>query len=177
MKDESFASKRCVEVGFPTGTVGHADCVRRYSESAGIRKSAMPKLDMDLGNTMPAALDMDLGNTMPAAKIARLMGQQAVYKGKQKLDALRTENPDAYQKGMVMANTSRYAKMAKDSRRNALREMLGLNNSKFTKKNLDTQAEDRRNIAGDTYKKGGKVTASSRADGIAMRGKTKGRMI
>ena len=165
MKDESFASKRCVEVGFPTGTVGHADCVRRYSESAGIRKSAMPKLDMDLGNTMPAA------------KIARLMGQQAVYKGKQKLDALRTENPDAYQKGMVMANTSGYAEMAKDSRRNALREMLGLNNSKFTEKNLDTQAEDRRNIAGDTYKKGGKVTASSRADGIAMRGKTKGRMI
>ena len=165
MKDESFASKRCVEVGFPTGTVGHADCVRRYSESAGIRKSAIPKLDMDLGNTMPAA------------KIARLMGQQAVYKGKQKLDALRTENPDAYQKGMVMANTSGYAEMAKDSRRNALREMLGLNNSKFTEKNLDTQAEDRRNIAGDTYKKGGKVSASSRADGIASRGKTRGRMI
>ena len=165
MKDESFASKRCVEVGFPTGTVGHADCVRRYSESAGIRKSAMPKLDMDSGNTMPAA------------KIARLMGQQAVYKGKQKLDALRTENPDAYQKGMVMANTSGYAEMAKDSRRNALREMLGLNNSKFTEKNLDTQAEDRRNIAGDTYKKGGKVSASSRADGCAVKGKTKGRMV
>ena len=165
MKDESFASKRCVEVGFPAGTVGHADCVRRYSESAGIRKSAIPKLDMDLGNTMPAA------------KIARLMGQQAVYKGKQKLDALRTENPDAYQKGMVMANTSGYAEMAKDSRRNALREMLGLNNSKFNEKNLDTQAEDRRNIAGDTYKKGGKVSASSRADGIASRGKTKGRMV
>ena len=165
MKDESFASKRCVEVGFPTGTVGHADCVRRYSESAGLRKSAIPKLDMDSGNTMPAA------------KIARLMGQQAVYKGKQKLDALRTENPDAYQKGMVMANTSGYAEMAKDSRRNALREMLGLNNSKFTEKNLDTQAEDRRNIAGDTYKKGGKVSASSRADGIASRGKTRGRMI
>ena len=165
MKDESFASKRCVEVGFPTGTVGHADCVRRYSESAGIRKSAIPKLDMDSGNTMPAA------------KIARLMGQQAVYKGKQKLDALRTENPDAYQKGMVMANTSGYAEMAKDSRRNALREMLGLNNSKFTEKNLDTQAEDRRNIAGDTYKKGGKVSASSRADGCAVKGKTKGRMV
>ena len=165
MKDESFASKRCVEVGFPTGTAGHADCVRRYSESAGIRKSAIPKLDMDLGNTMPAA------------KVARLMGQQAVYKGKQKLDALRAENPDAYQEGMVMANTSGYAEMAKDSRRNALREMLGLNNSKFTEKNLDTQAEDRRNIAGDTYKKGGKVSASSRADGIASRGKTRGRMI
>lgn len=37
----------------------------------------------------------------------------------------------------------------------------------------------RQNAAGDTYKKGGKVkvTASSRADGIVKRGKTKGRMV
>ena len=38
-------------------------------------------------------------------------------------------------------------------------------------------AEERRNAAGDTYKKGGKVSASSRADGCASRGKTKGRMV
>jgi len=40
-------------------------------------------------------------------------------------------------------------------------------------------AEERRNAAGDTYKKGGKVksTASSRGDGIAKRGKTRGRMV
>jgi hypothetical protein len=40
-------------------------------------------------------------------------------------------------------------------------------------------AEERRNAAGDTYKKGGKVkaTASSRADGCAVKGKTKGRMV
>jgi hypothetical protein len=40
-------------------------------------------------------------------------------------------------------------------------------------------AEERRNAAGDTYKKGGKVkaTASSRADGCAVKGKTKGRMM
>jgi len=37
-------------------------------------------------------------------------------------------------------------------------------------------ANDKMNAAGDTYKKGGKVSASSRADGIAKRGKTKGRM-
>ena len=35
---------------------------------------------------------------------------------------------------------------------------------------------DKRVKAGDLYKKGGKVSASSRADGIAQRGKTKGRM-
>ena len=38
-------------------------------------------------------------------------------------------------------------------------------------------AEERRNAAGDTYKKGGKVSASSRADGCAVKGKTKGRMM
>jgi hypothetical protein len=38
--------------------------------------------------------------------------------------------------------------------------------------------EQKMNAAGDTYKKGGKVSsASSRADGIAKRGKTKGRYL
>lgn len=39
--------------------------------------------------------------------------------------------------------------------------------------------QQRQNAAGDTYKKGGKVksTASARADGIASRGKTKGRFV
>ena len=32
------------------------------------------------------------------------------------------------------------------------------------------------NAMGDTYKKGGSVSASSRADGIAQRGKTRGKM-
>jgi len=40
----------------------------------------------------------------------------------------------------------------------------------------DHIAEERRNAAGDTYKKGG-LTASSRADGCAVKGKTKGRMV
>jgi len=38
--------------------------------------------------------------------------------------------------------------------------------------------EGKMNPMGDTYKKGGKVSsASKRADGIAVRGKTKGRMV
>ena len=37
---------------------------------------------------------------------------------------------------------------------------------------------EKMNAAGDTFKKGGKVSsASKRADGIAQRGKTKGRML
>jgi hypothetical protein len=39
-------------------------------------------------------------------------------------------------------------------------------------------AEERRNAAGDTYKKGGKVSsASKRGDGCAIKGKTKGRLV
>jgi hypothetical protein len=39
-------------------------------------------------------------------------------------------------------------------------------------------AEERRNAAGDTYKKGGKVSsASKRGDGCAVRGKTKGKIV
>jgi hypothetical protein len=39
--------------------------------------------------------------------------------------------------------------------------------------------QQRQNAAGDTYKKGGKVksTASSRGDGIASRGKTRGKLV
>jgi hypothetical protein len=41
---------------------------------------------------------------------------------------------------------------------------------------LAEEVDDRQNAAGDTYKKGGKVSASSRGDGIAQRGKTRGKM-
>ena len=45
-------------------------------------------------------------------------------------------------------------------------------------KEADKKAEDtsRTNAMGDTYKKGGSVSASRRADGIASKGKTRGKM-
>jgi hypothetical protein len=49
---------------------------------------------------------------------------------------------------------------------------------KAKKSNVMTDAMSRMNAMGDTYKKGGSVSsASSRADGCAIRGKTKGRII
>jgi len=49
---------------------------------------------------------------------------------------------------------------------------------KAKKSNAMTDAMSRMNPMGDTYKKGGSVSsASSRADGCAIRGKTKGRII
>ena len=48
--------------------------------------------------------------------------------------------------------------------------------AKSVKRKRDTG--ENTNPAGDTYKKGGKVSsASKRADGCAVRGKTKGRMV
>jgi hypothetical protein len=43
-------------------------------------------------------------------------------------------------------------------------------------KGVDYSAEELRKLPMDNFKKGGKVTASSRADGIAQRGKTRGKM-
>jgi hypothetical protein len=42
---------------------------------------------------------------------------------------------------------------------------------------LSSDRASRVNEMGDTYKKGGSVSASSRADGCAVKGKTKGRIV
>jgi basic membrane protein A len=34
-QDEGFARQRCVDVGFPVGTLGHAGCVKQYLKSTG----------------------------------------------------------------------------------------------------------------------------------------------
>ena len=46
------------------------------------------------------------------------------------------------------------------------------------KRNAATESHSRMNAMGDTYAKGGKVgSASKRADGCAIKGKTKGRIV
>ena len=47
---------------------------------------------------------------------------------------------------------------------------------KDERKAAAADSASRVNVMGDTYKKGGSVSASSRADGIAQRGKTRGKM-
>ncbi len=42
---------------------------------------------------------------------------------------------------------------------------------------LSSDRASRVNEMGDTYKKGGSVSASSRADGCCVKGKTKGRIV
>jgi len=45
------------------------------------------------------------------------------------------------------------------------------------KSNAMTDSMSRMNAAGDTYAKGGKVAQLAKANGIAQRGKTRGRMV
>jgi hypothetical protein len=52
----------------------------------------------------------------------------------------------------------------------------GFRNTKAERKAAAADSASRVNVMGDTYKKGGSVSASSRADGIAQRGKTRGKM-
>ena len=48
---------------------------------------------------------------------------------------------------------------------------------KDERKAAAADSASRVNVMGDTYKKGGSVSASSRADGCAVKGKTKGRIV
>jgi len=119
-----------------------------------------------------------LDSASPMVKMSKMLGKSAVYGAKNKLDALRSENPAMYDR--VMENQSRltsqeFSKL-RDFHRQAMLRNLGLTRDASA---IDTTTEERRNIAGDTYKKGGKVkaTASSRADGCCVKGKTKGRFV
>ena len=117
-----------------------------------------------------------LDSASPMVKMSKMLGKSAVYGAKNKLDAARAEDPAMYDRAMEKQSErmSGEASAVRDFHRQALLRILGLTSNASAN---DTSTEERRNIAGDTYKKGGKVTASSRADGIAQRGKTRGRMV
>jgi hypothetical protein len=116
-----------------------------------------------------------LDSASPMVKMSKMLGKSAVYGAKNKLDAARIEDPAMYDRAMEKQSklASEDSNAVKILNRQALLKNLGFDNASAN----DTSTEERRNIAGDTYKKGGKVSASSRADGIAKRGKTRGRMV
>ena len=117
-----------------------------------------------------------LDSASPMVKMSKMLGKSAVYGAKNKLDAARAEDPDMYDRAMEKRSRliSEESRDAANFHRQALLRNLGLTDNASAN---DTSTEERRNIAGDTYKKGGKVSASSRADGCAVKGKTKGRMV
>ena len=107
-------------------------------------------------------LEFEVENAMPMARLARTAGQGAILAAKNKLDSLRAEDPIAYDTAVLREqNFSETSKRVNPAMRAKANEPM---------------YEQRQNAAGDTYKKGG-LTASRRGDGIASRGKTKGRFV
>ena len=62
------------------------------------------------------------------------------------------------------------------SRRKDGKSMMDALKEKVSRMSAAQKSAEKVNAMGDTYKAGGKVSASSRADGIAQRGKTRGKM-
>ena len=112
-----------------------------------------------------------LDSASPMVKMSKMLGKSAVYGAKNKLDALRSENPAMYDQRM--RETTQARENDEDFIKNAY---FRLNKKTWNKiRGLPAKTEE----YVPTLKKGGKVkaTASSRADGCAVKGKTKGRMV
>ena len=110
-----------------------------------------------------------LDSASPMVKMSKMLGKSKFYEAKNKLDAARAENPAMYDQRMRETKQSREADedFAKDA-------YYRLNKKAWnTVRGIPTKTEE----YVPTLKKGGVISASSRADGIASRGKTRGRMI
>ena len=82
-----------------------------------------------------------------------------------------------YQKPPKEILAEREAQINKGLMINAAENATKQGMRRFYGEALGDEINNRQNAAGDTYKKGGKVnSASSRADGIAQRGKTRGKL-
>jgi len=99
-----------------------------------------------------------LDNVMPGKKIASMLAKSYMEKAKKNIDTARETAPKEFDRVMAKetARNQKDADTAKMHGKNAIRDIVGMERE---------------------YKKGGKVTASTRADGIAQRGKTKGKVI
>ena len=111
-------------------------------------------------------LEFEVENAMPMARLARTAGQGAILAAKNKLDSLRAEDPQAYDKSMQEQQYfSEEAKRQNKAMRNQANEPM-----------QELAPKDYQKPEGMLLKKGG-LTASRRGDGIASRGKTKGRFV
>ena len=150
----------------------------------------MPSYEPDTLEFVSKGLD----NVLPGKKIASMLAKSYMEKTKKSIDDAREESPKTFDSVMAGETARRQNNDAvvKMHRRNAVRNAIGMQREpeEFgpdinieentfgknsgglppTKARLDTNSDTE-------YKKGGTVTASSRADGIAQRGRTKGRVI
>jgi hypothetical protein len=130
----------------------------------------------DLIDTVNQGLD----NVLPGRKIAGVLARSYAEKAKKDINTAREESPKEFDNAMARESDSMRGDISnfKKSHRDYIRNRIGMKPEpevfeppdKSIKMPFDTNSNTE-------YKKGGKVTASSRADGIAARGKTRGRII
>ena len=150
----------------------------------------MPSYEPDSLEFVSKGLD----NVLPGRKIAGMLAKSYAEKAKKYINDAREESPKTFDSVMAgeTARSQNNDAVVKMHRRNAVRDAIGMKREP-EEFGPDINIED--NTFGKTsgglppvkpklfgnrqaeYKKGGKVTASSRADGIAQRGRTKGRVL
>jgi hypothetical protein len=108
----------------------------------------------------------------PARKIARMAGLTSATQALNKAKQGATEKE--FNNAMSDAENTR-ASYAEDLKNAIFKKVTPTSMNEFSSRPKNSGKFDPEGMDKE-YKKGGKVTASSRADGIAQRGKTRGRM-
>jgi len=125
-----------------------------------------------------------MSEAIPGAKFVKGVGQAAFGAVQGKLEKLRAENPETYDKAMASAPKGKY-KYKNMPKPVSLPSDAGKGENRFEKSNNSTSTSEWEDTTEGTagMKKGGAVkmakggSVSARADGIAQRGKTKGRIV
>jgi len=133
-----------------------------------------------------------LDNVMPGKKIASMLAKSYAEKAQKNINNAREESPKTFDSVMAeeTARSQNNDAVVKMHRRNAVRNAIGMQRepeefgpdinieeNTFGKTSGGTPPSKPKLFGNKQteWKKGGKVSASSRADGIAQRGKTRGK--
>ena len=149
----------------------------------------MPSYEPDTLEFISKGLD----NVLPGRKIAGMLAKSYAEKTKKDINTAREEAPKTFDRVMEEETGRRKGAVSewKQGNRNIVRTAIGMEREpeEFVPNIALEEDSFGKNSAGlpplkpklfgnkqAEYKKGGKVTASSRADGVAQRGKTRGKM-
>lgn len=139
------------------------------------------------------AVNEGLNNFLPGRKIANMLANSYAEKAKKDINNIREDSPREFDRAMAnqTERTKGNVSTWKQNNRNIVRNAVGMEREPV--ETLDINVEENsfgKNSGGlpplkpklftnreTEYKKGGKVSsASTRADGIAKRGKTRGKL-
>ena len=137
-------------------------------------------------------VNQGLDNVLPGRKIAGMLAKSYAEKTKKDINDVRQESPTEFDRAMAnqTERTKGNVSTWKQNNRNIVRNAVGMEREPVDALNINVEENSFGKNSGGLppvkpklftnreteYKKGGKVTASSRADGIAQRGKTRGKM-